>query len=315
MRAYLIKRLISLVPVLFGVTILTFVLIHMIPINPAQAYMTACKIPITEKSLSSVREELGVDRPLVEQYVSWLGKAIHLDFGKSYVSQDPVFDEITHCFPNTLLLTLAAFGWLILLSLPLGFLSALFKDSLFDHLSRVFTFVGASIPGFWLGFLLIQLFAIKLDILPIMGKGSWQHLILPSLTLASNYIAAYARILRAGVLENLNQPFILYAKARGLRQKIVFGKHALKNALLPVVNAFGVSFGYMLAGSVVVEVVFAWPGLGRLITSSIFNRDYPMIQGYVLLMAIVFVLSNLLADIVSTLIDPRIRIGDDQVAA
>ncbi|HWQ42182.1 MAG TPA: nickel ABC transporter permease [Desulfosporosinus sp.] len=315
MRAYIIKRLITLVPVLFGVTILTFILIHMVPVDPAQAYMTACKIPITEKALASVRVELGLDRPLVEQYVSWLGKAVQLDFGKSYVSQDPVFQEITHSFPNTMLLTLAAFSWLILISLPLGFLSAVFKDSPFDHLSRIFTFVGASIPGFWLGFLLIQLFAMKLNILPIMGKGSWQHLVLPSLTLALNYAATYTRILRAGVLENLNQPFILYAEARGLKQRIIFGKHAFKNALLPVVNAFGVSFGYMLAGSVVVEVVFAWPGLGRLITSSVFNRDYPMIQGYVLLMAIVFVISNLLADIISTLIDPRIRIGDDKVAA
>ncbi|MCR4435085.1 MAG: ABC transporter permease subunit [Clostridiales bacterium] len=313
MRAYIIKRLISLVPVVFGITILTFILIHMVPVDPAHAYMTATNTPPTERAVAAVRAEFGLDRPLPEQYFTWLGKALRLDLGKSYVSQEPVLEELKHSFPSTLLLTLAAVGWLILLALPLGFLSAVFKDSIVDHLSRAFTFVAASAPPFWLGFLLIELFALKLGLLPVMGKGSWQHLILPSLTLALNYAASYTRLLRSGILENLKQPFILYARARGLKQKLVIGKHALKNALLPVVNAFGMSFGYMLAGSVIVENIFAWPGLGRLITESIFNRDYPMIQGYVALMAVVFVLSNLLADIASAIIDPRIRIGDDRV--
>lgn len=313
MKNYIIKRLISLVLVLFSVTILTFILIRAVPVDPAQAYMTATKMPITEKGIESVREELQLNKSLPEQYFIWLGKAIHLDFGKSYVSQEPVFLELSGSFPNTFILTLAAVGWFVLISLPLGFFSAIFKDKFIDHFSRIFTFIAASIPAFLLGLLFIQLFGLKLKILPIMGKGSWKNLVLPSLTLALSYAASYTRLLRAGVLENIKQPFILYAKARGLKQSIVLGKHVLKNALVPVINAFGMSFGYMLAGSVVVEVVFAWPGLGRLITSSIFNRDYPMIQGYVLLMSVMFVISNLLADIASFIIDPRIVIGDDKV--
>lgn len=312
MKNYIIKRLISLVLVLFSVTILTFILIHSVPVDPAQAYMTATKMPITEKGLEAVREELQLNKTLPEQYSIWLWKAIHLDFGKSYVSQDPVFLELSGSFPNTFILTLASVGWLVLISLPLGFFSAIFKDRFIDHFSRIFTFITASIPVFLLGLFFIQLFGMKLNILPIMGKGSWKHLILPSLTLALTHAATYTRLLRAGVLENMNKPFILYAKARGLKESTVFGKHVLKNALVPVINAFGMSFGYMLAGSVVVEVVFAWPGLGRLITSSIFNRDYPMIQGYVLLMAVIFVASNLLADIATFIIDPRIAIGDDK---
>lgn len=312
MGNYIFKRLLNLIPVLFCVTILTFILTRAVPVDPALAYMNAAKIPPTDKAIESVREDLGLNKPIIQQYMDWLWKAIHLNFGKSYINQEPVFEELIHCFPNTLILTLAAVGWLILISLPLGFFSAIYKDSFIDHFSRIFTFIGSSIPAFWLGFLLIRLFSMKLNILPIMGMGSFKHIVLPSLTLALSYAASYTRLLRTGILENLNKPFITYGEARGLKQVIIYGKHALKNALVPVVNAFGMSFGYMLAGSVVVEVVFSWPGLGRLITSSIFNRDYPMIQGYVLLMAIVFVISNLIADIISAIIDPRIRVGDDK---
>lgn len=313
MRAYIIKRLVLLIPMLFGVTVITFVLVHTVPVDPAQAYMTAAKIPITETALVAVRHNLGLDRPLIEQYFAWLAKAVRLDLGTSFSSQDPVLGELARAFPNTLVLSLAAVAWLVTISLPLGLFSAVFHGTWFDHVTRIFTFLGASMPSFWLGFLLIRLFAMKLDILPIMGRGSWQHLVLPSFTLGIYYAASYTRLLRTGILSNLQQPYVLYANARGLKQKLVVGKHAFRSALLPVVNAFGMSFGHLLAGSMVVEVVFAWPGLGRLITGAIFSRDYPMIQGYVLLMAIVFVLSNLLADIATSILDPRIRLGEGGV--
>lgn len=310
MGAYIIKRLLGLIPILLGISLMTFVLIHLVPVDPAQAYLTVSKIPPTDDAVAAARTQLGLDRPLPVQYVDWLRKALHLDFGQSYVSKKPVLAEVVHAFPATIQLTFAAVIWLVLISLPLGFLSAVFKNSWFDHGGRIASFIGASIPSFWLGFLLIYFFSVKLGIFPVMGRGSIMHVVLPSLTLALGLAGIYTRLLRNNLLENLQHQFVFYARARGLKERVVLGKHVLKNALVPVINAFGMSFGYMLAGSVIVENIFAWPGLGRLITCSIFNRDYPMIQCYVLFMAVIFVVSNLLADVVSALLDPRIRIGE-----
>lgn len=313
MRAYIVKRLMGLIPVVFVITIISFLLIRMLPVDPAQAYLVAMKVPPTDRAIAAARVELGLDKPLPVQYLDWLGKAARLNLGNSFIDNDPVSGELAHRFPATFALTVAAVVWLVIFSVPFAILSSVKQDKAADHIIRVFTFIGASIPQFWLGFLLIELFALKLGLLPVYGKGSWKHLIMPSFTLSIYYIASYTRLLRAGVLENMKQPFVLYAKARGLKQKFVILRHTLKNSLVPIVNAFAVNFGYMLAGSVIVENVFAWPGLGRLITESIFNRDYPMIQGYILFMAAIFLILNFLADIISSLIDPRIRIGGDRV--
>lgn len=177
---------------------------------------------------------------------------------------------------------------------------------------RIFAFIGASMPSFWLGFVLVYILSLKLDLLPVYGRGTLAHLVLPATTLALGSAAVYTRLLRTSMLENLNQNFVLYAKARGLKERLIVVRHVLKNALIPVVIAFGMTLGHMLAGSVIVENVFAWPGVGRYIVSSIFNRDYPVIQAYVLFMAVNFVLLNLIVDIICGLLDPRIRLGGDR---
>lgn len=301
----------SLIPVLLAISILTFLMIHLVPVDPAQAYLTLAKIPPTDEAIQHVREQLGLNKPLVVQYFMWLKNAVQLDFGSSYVESKPAMDILLYAFPATVQLSLAAVGRLILLSLPLGFLTAFYKDSFFDHVTRLISFVGASMPSFWLGYILVYFFSIKLGLFPVMGKGTILHLILPSLTLALGLIATYIRLLRASILENMHNQHVLYGRARGLQDYLIMLRHILRNALLPVVNAFGMSFGYMLAGSVIVENIFAWPGIGRLVTESIFNRDYPVIQCYVVVMALIFVFSNLLADVISALLDPRIRLGDE----
>jgi len=200
----------------------------------------------------------------------------------------------------------------LLISIPVGVFSALYKDTAFDQICRILAFIGASMPSFWLGFVLIYILSLELNLLPAFGRGTLAHLVLPATTLALGAAAVYTRLLRTSMLENLNQNFVLYARARGLKEKLIVARHVLKNALIPVVIAFGMTLGHMLAGSVIVENVFAWPGVGRYIVSSIFNRDYPVIQAYALFMAVVFVLLNLFADIICATLDPRIRLGGDK---
>ncbi|MCL6612412.1 MAG: ABC transporter permease subunit [Peptococcaceae bacterium] len=309
MVRYVFMRLAGLVPVLLGISLVTFILVRLVPCDPAEVYLRLSQIPPTPEMVASVRADLGLDRPLYAQYLDWLWKAAHLDFGVSFATKQPVLAEITRCFPATLQLTLASMALVLLVSLPAGILAALYKDSIFDQFSRLLAFLGASVPNFWLGFLLIYLFSLKLDLLPVLGRGTPAHLALPAATLALSYAATYTRLLRTSMLDCMSADFVLYARARGLRERLVLGRHVLKNALLPVTTAFGMSIGHMLAGSVIVENVFAWPGVGRLCVYSIFNRDYPVIQCYALIMAVIFVTCNLVVDMAYRFLDPRIRLG------
>jgi nickel transport system permease protein len=304
---FIVKRFASLIPVLFGISLITFILIHLIPGDPAVAYLRLSQIPPTDEAVAAIRAELGLDNPLYVQYVDWLRKVFQLDFGTSYVSKEPVWDEMLLHFSATLELTVAALILTVVISLPIGIFSAFYKEGIFDELSRMLAFVGASMPTFWLGFLFMYFLSVKLDLFPVLGRGTLSHLVLPSLTLAFAYISSFTRLQRASMLENLNQPFILYARARGLRERLVVGKHVLKVSILPVVTVLGMSIGNMLSGAVIVETVFAWPGMGQLFVSSILNRDYPMIQGMLLLIGMIFVISNLLVDIAYAFLDPRIR--------
>jgi nickel transport system permease protein len=304
---FIVKRFASLIPVLFGISLITFILIHLTPGDPAVAYLRLSQIAPTDEAVAAIRAELGLDNPLYVQYLDWLGKVVQLDFGTSYVSKEPVWDEMLLHFSATLELTVAALILIMVISLPIGIFSALYKEGIFDQLSRMLAFVGASMPTFWLGFLFMYFLSVKLDLFPVLGRGTLSHLVLPSLTLAFAYISSFTRLQRASMLENLNQPFILYARARGLRERLVVGKHVLKVSILPVLTVLGMSIGNMLSGAVIVETVFAWPGMGQLFVSSILNRDYPMIQGMLLLIGMIFVLSNLLVDIAYAFLDPRIR--------
>ncbi|OAH55741.1 nickel ABC transporter permease subunit NikB [Domibacillus aminovorans] len=307
MGCFIVKRLTSLIPILFGISLITFILLHLTPGDPAVAYLRASHIPPTDEAVAALRVELGLDKPLYAQYVEWLGKAVQLDLGMSYLSKKSVWGEIMlHFFP-TVQLTFASCILIVVISLPIGMMSAIFKGKLVDQLSRIIAFVSVSMPAFWFGFLLIYFLSVKLDLFPVLGRGTFAHLVLPSLTLSFAYIGTYTRLLRASMLENLNEPFVMYARARGLSGRLIVSRHVLKKSLLPVLTGLGMSFGNMLSGVVIVETVFAWPGMGQLFVTSILNRDYPMIQGCLLFMGVIFVVCNLLVDIAYSFLDPRIR--------
>ena len=311
MLRFILKRLLSMIPILLGTSIITFGMLHLVPVDPAEAYLRAASIPITEAAIEAARIELGLHHPLHIQYWNWFKDVLSLDFGNSFISKKPVWDEMMMHFPATLELTAAAIGWVLLFAVPIGILSAIFKDSIFDQLSRLWAYAGVSMPNFWFGFLLIYFCAMQLKLFPAVGSGTWMHLVLPSFTLAFAQIAISARLLRANMLDQLNQPYVQYARVRGIRGSAIVGKHVLKNALIPVITSLGMSFGHLLAGSVALENVFAWPGIGRYFVSAIFARDYPVIQCYVMLMAAIFILLNLLVDIVNAYLNPRLRVKGD----
>lgn len=308
MKRYLLKRLFYLLPVMLGVSVVTFGLMYLAPGDPAEIILRAGGVEPTREAVNALREELGLNDPVYIQYLRWLWDAAHLDFGASFRTGLPVTEEILSRFPATLELTLAAMGFMALVALPAGVLSALYRHAFIDHLTRFFALVGASLPGFWKGLMLIYLFAVVWGLLPVMGRGGIRHLVLPALTLGFGMAAVYTRIIRAGMLEVLGRDYIKLARAKGLKEKWVIGRHALRNALLPAVTLFGLSFGHLLGGTVIVETVFAWPGVGRFVVEAIFSRDYPVIQGYAMFMACIFVLANLLVDLSYTLLDPRIRL-------
>ncbi|HML32979.1 MULTISPECIES: nickel ABC transporter permease subunit NikB [Sporomusa] len=311
MVSYIVKRLLSLIPVLVGISLITFLILRLTPGDPAEAYLRLSQIPPTEAAVAAVRTELGLDRPLPVQYGDWLVKALTLDFGRSYATHRPVWDEMMLLVPATAQLAGVSLLITLIISIPMGIFSALYKDGWFDNFCRLLAFTSASTPNFWLGFLLMYFFSLKLDLLPTLGRGSWEHFILPAVTLSFAYIATYIRLLRTSMLENLDQQFVLYARARGLKESWVIGRHVLKNAMLPVVTALGMSIGHLLSGSVIVESVFAWPGIGRFCVSAILNRDYPVVQCFVLMMSFIFVIANLLVDIAYAWLDPRIRLKEE----
>ncbi|RFB34713.1 nickel ABC transporter permease [Brevibacillus sp. VP] len=309
---FIVKRLTSLLPILFGISLITFILLHLTPGDPAVAYLRASHIPPTDEAVASIRAELGLDKPLYIQYVNWLEKVVQLDLGISYVSKKSIWDEIVlHFFP-TIQLAFASCILIIVISLPIGMISALYKGKMIDQVSRIMAFVSVSMPAFWLGFLFIYFLSVKLDLFPVLGRGTFAHLVLPSLTLAFPYIGTYMRLLRASTLENLNEPFVVYARARGLSERVIISRHVFKKSLLPVLTGLGMSLGSMLSGAVIVETVFAWPGMGSLFVTSILQRDYPMIQSCLLFMGVIFVVCNLLVDIAYAFLDPRIKWEGEQ---
>lgn len=306
MGSFIGKRLLAVIPIFLFATLLTFLLIHLSPVDPAEVYLTAAHIHPTEELLEQKRQEFGLDQPLLVQYTQSLLKMCRLDFGTSYVSNEPVWNEIVLRMPATLQLALSSIVLAVIISIPIGFLAAIYKNSVFDHLSRVLAYFGASIPQFWLGYLLIFFFSVKLDLLPVQGRGSFAHLVLPSISLALGLIAIYSRLLRTGVLEQLQEPYVLYARTRGIKEKVILGKHVLKIAISPMLTGLGMNLGKLLAGTIIVEEVFSWPGFGRYFIEAIFNRDIPVIQAYVLISACLFIVCNLIVDLLQMVLDPRI---------
>lgn len=307
MGSYLIKRCLAVVPLLLAISFLSFALIAMVPVDPAEVALRVNETVPTPESVAAMRAELGLNQPFLVRYVEWLWKVLQLDFGKSYINDRWVLDEIMRCLPATLTLAGAALLLVIGVSLPVGIMGALFANRAFDRVLRVFVFMGTAMPGYWVGLLLMCFFSIKLNLLPTSGSGSFSHLILPAIALSLTYISTYVRLIRGNMLENMKETYVLYGRVRGLSEKRIILTHVLKNSLQSSITAFGMSIPQLLAGTVIIENIFAWPGVGRLCISAIFNRDYPVIQAYILLMAVLFIFCNLVVDIIHQSLDPRLR--------
>lgn len=304
MRSYLVRRLVLALPVVLGVATLVFLLIHLIPGDPVEIMLGESALPADRDAL---REALGLDRPILEQYGSFLWGLCRGDLGVSLQQRRPVTALIGEHYPATLELTLAAMLISLLIALPAGILSGIRQYSVWDHSTMFLALLGVSMPNFWLGPLLIWVFSIQLGWFPVSGKGGLAHLLLPALTLGASMAAIVARMTRSSVLEVLREDYVMTARAKGLSEARIVLKHVLRNAMLPVLTVVGLQFGGLLAGSIITETIFSWPGLGTLMVKAIQTRDYPVVQGCVLVIALSYVLVNLLTDLLYGVIDPRIR--------
>ena len=307
MLRYILKRILILIPLLLAVSVIVFLILRLGENDPAMSYLRLSRIPPTDEALAQAREQLGLNKPVVIQYFDWLWKAVRLDFGKSYVTGVPVTERLLYYLPNTLYLGAVSMAITLLLSFPLGIISALKRDRWPDHITRAIAYTGVSTPSFWLGFLLVFIFSVKLGWLPPLGKGGLPHVIMPAFTLSLMSMCINTRLIRGSMLEQINARSVLYARVRGIPEKWVVGRHVLKNSMIPVITAIGMHIGEMIGGSVVVEIIFAWPGVGRYTVSAIYNRDFPVMQCFILMMTVLFVLCNLGVDILYAWLDPRIR--------
>jgi ABC-type dipeptide/oligopeptide/nickel transport system permease component len=305
MRRYLVRRLFLTIPVLLGVATLVFALIHFIPGDPAQAMLGEGATP---EDVAQLRGRLGLDRPLIVQYGAFLNGVVHGDLGVSLRNDQPVARQIVERMPATALLAFSAMAVALLIALPLGIVAAVWRGTWIDHAAMTLSLAGISVPNFWLGPLMAIVFSVELGWLPVGGSGTLAHLVLPSITLGAALAAILARMTRASLLEELGEPYVLAARAKGASRARAVLHHALRNSLIPVVTILGLQFGVVLTGAVITETIFAWPGIGRLLIQSISFRDYPTVQGCVLLIAITYVGVNLLTDLTYGFLDPRIRV-------
>lgn len=334
MERYIVRRILNLIPVLFGISLLVFLFLHLIPGDPAVVLLGESATP---EQVEAVRERLGLNEPLPIQYLDFVGSLLHLDFGRSILTGFPIIEEIKVRWPATFELSVAAMLIALVVGIPAGVVAAVRRNSIVDNVTMSGSLLGVSMPVYWLGLLLVYLFAVNLKWLPPSGRLSTDisfdfeaitgfyvldamlqrdfvilrdalaHLVLPALTLSTIPLAIVARITRSAMLEVLGQDYIRTARAKGVREKWVIFKHALKNAMLPVVTIVGLEFGTLLGGAILTETIFAWPGIGKWIYEGILSRDYPVVQGGVIFVATAFVVINLLVDISYALLDPRIQ--------
>ncbi|MDU6411222.1 MAG: glutathione ABC transporter permease GsiC [Yersiniaceae bacterium] len=304
MLNYFLKRVLGLIPTLLIVAVLVFLFVHLLPGDPARL---AAGQDADESVVALVRQDLGLDKPLPVQFFHFFTNVVQGNFGTSIVSKRPVAEEIAQRFMPTLWLTLASMAWAVLFGMVIGVVSAVWRNRWPDRLGMTLAVSGISFPAFALGMLLMQVFSVNLGWLPTVGADSWQHYILPSITLGAAVAAVMARFTRASFVEVMQEDYMRTARAKGVRESLVVVKHGLRNAMIPVVTMMGLQFGFLLGGSIVVEKVFNWPGLGRLLVDSVEMRDYPVIQAEVLLFSLEFILINLVVDILYAAINPSIR--------
>ncbi len=321
MKDYILQRLKHFIPLLIGISLVSFLVMRLAPGDPTSLFINP---NVSPEDMARIKANFGLDKPLIIQYFFWLKNALLLNFGNSYSSGQPVISEIALRLPATLLLMLSSYVLTLLICIPLGVISAVRKNSWVDHAITFFSFAGMAIPSFWLALVLVLFFSINLNWLPAIGMSNpllkdpsflvragdvFLHMLLPLLTMTILSLAGLTRYQRSTMLEVLNQDYIRTARAKGLPERIVIFKHALRNALLPIITIVGLSLPEVFGGAFVIETIFAWPGMGRLGVMAIFQRDYPMIMGIIMLSAFLIILANLLADVAYALADPRIRYG------
>ena len=320
MKGYVAKRLLSLIPILFFITLLSFTLMYFAGGDAATIMLENQGVAVTDELIEQQRHELGLDRPFLVQYGSWLLGFLTGDLGVSYVSGDEVFPTFISKLPATLLLTLTSVLATILISVPLGIYTATHQNKASDYVVRVCCFIGNSLPNFFVALLLIYVFAVLLGWFPVLSSSSGaeglaslspQGCVLPTATLAIAMSSKYIRQIRATVLEELNKPYVEGARARGLSERTILFKHVLKNCLVTIITLLALSIGDLLGGTAIVETIFQWDGVGKLAVDSITMRDYPMIQAYVVWMALIYVIVNLVADLAYHAIDPRVRLEEE----
>ena len=305
---FLARRVLLAIPVLFGVATLVFALIHLIPGDPVQAMLGDAASPA---SVSELRGKLGLDRPLYVQYAAFLKRAVQGDLGTSLRTNEPVTAAIAARLPATFELALAAMLVAVAIAIPMGIVAAVWAGTGVDHAATMLALLGISMPNFWLGPLLAIVFSVSLGWLPVSGRGTLAHLVLPAITLGAPLAAVLARMTRASVMDELRELYVIAARSRGMSETRVVLKHAFRNSLIPIVTVLGLQVGGVLTGAVITETIFAWPGVGRLLIQSIGFRDYPLVQGCILLIAVTYVTVNLVTDMAYGYLDPRIRVGYD----
>ena len=311
MRAYVARRLLILPALLFGISIISFALLNFAPGDPAEIILRRQnpEEPPLPEAVRALRQQLGLDAPLPLRYGRWLFDVLKGDLGESYRSGTPIMSELVKRFPATMMLATAALALSVVVSIPLGIIAALWRGSLLDSLSRLLALLGAAVPSYVLALILMLFIAVKLNWLPAIGYGSPKNLILPAIALAAGSSAQVMRLTRASMLEVLQQDYMRTARSKGLNERKVVMVHGLKNGLLPVVTMLGINLGHLLGGTVIVETIFGWPGVGRYAVESILQRDYPVVQGFVLYMALIFLLANLAVDFSYRWLDPRLHFG------
>lgn len=308
MTKFIAARALALVPLVLGVSMLTFFMLHLVPGDPVRAMLGETSFASVE-DIERLRRQLGLDLPVHVQYANYVVAAVQGDLGNSMRTRRPIADEIARRLPSTFALALSGLVFAAVFGTALGVISALYQNTWIDNLSTTIALLGASIPSFWLGLMLIFVFSIQLGWLPVLGDAGWKGLILPAATLGLWAAAGIARLVRSGMLEVIRQDFVRTARAKGVRESVVIQRHVLRNAMIPVVTLLGIRFGEVLAGTVIIETVFARPGLGLQLVNSIISKDIPMVQGIVLFIAIVYLIVNFGVEVAYAWLDPRIQYG------
>ena len=308
MWTYILRRTLLLIPIFFIISVVVFSLIHMVPGDPIDSLLGPGSIAADKVELTKA---YGLDKSLPVQYFVWLKKFLTGDMGQSIIEKQPVVDMILYNMPFTINLGLAALVISFFLGIFLGIISSAFKNTFIDHICMIFALLGVTVPAFWLGLILMLIFSVMLGWFPVSGSGTLQSLILPAVTVGLGGAGLIARITRVSMLEMFNKQFILLLYAKGLSKKVITIKHIFRNALMPVITIFGLRLGWILGGAVTIEIVFSRPGIGNMLLSALYRRDYPVVQGFTLVIAIGFVMVNLAVDVLYTYLDPRVRVTDE----